>query len=59
MDIDSFLFKLKTALNYANLGERIKSIDGYLIDIHGYTLMLLAEEVPGCGALVELGSFMA
>lgn len=58
MDIDSFLFKLKTALNYANLGERIKSIDGYLIDIQGYTLMLLAEEGPGCGAIVEIGSFM-
>ena len=58
MDMDSFLYKLKIALNYMNLGERMKSIDGYLLDIQAYTLMTLAAEGPGCGAIVEIGSFM-
>jgi predicted O-methyltransferase YrrM len=58
MDIDSFLFKLKTALTYMDLGERITSIDGHLLDIQGYTLMLLAAEGSGVGAIVEIGSFM-
>ncbi len=38
MDIDSFPFKLKIALNYMNLGERMKSIDGYLLDIQAIPL---------------------
>lgn len=58
MDIDSFLFKLKTVLTYMDLGERLKPVGGYLLEIQGYTLMLLASEGPGCGAIVELGSFM-
>lgn len=58
MDYDSFLFKLKTVLTYMEIGDRMKPVDGYLLDIHAYTLMTLANEGPGSGAIVEIGSFM-
>lgn len=58
MDYDSFLFKLKTVLTYMDIGERMGTVGGYLLDIQAYTLMTLASEGPGCGAIVEIGSFM-
>ncbi len=58
MDYDSFLFKLKIALTYMDIGDRMKPVDGYLLDIHAFTLMTLANEGPGNGAIVEIGSFM-
>lgn len=58
MDADIFLYKLKSVLTYLDLAQRIENVEGYLLDIQAYTLMLLANEGPGLGAIVEIGSFM-
>ena len=57
MDSDNFLNKLKTILTYLDLAERIEQIEGFLLDIQAFALMILANEGPGCGAIVEIGSF--
>lgn len=58
MDADIFLYKLKTILTYLDLAQRTSEIEGYLLDIHAYILMILANEGPGSGVIVEIGSFM-
>lgn len=58
MDADIFLYKLKTILTYMDLADRIEEVEGFLLDIQAYTLMLLANEGPGLGVIVEIGSYM-
>lgn len=58
MDSDSFVYKLKTVLTYMDLSDRLKTVGGFLLEIQGFTLMTLANEGPGAGAIVEIGSFM-
>lgn len=57
MDSDVFLYKLKTILTYLDLADRLKEVDGFLLDIQAYTLMILANEGPGLGVIVEIGSY--
>lgn len=57
MDSDNFLNKLKTILTYLDLSDRLGEVDGFLLDIQAFALMTLANEGPGCGAIVEIGSF--
>ncbi|MBI2424335.1 MAG: class I SAM-dependent methyltransferase [Candidatus Hydrogenedentes bacterium] len=58
MSIDWALIRLKATAEYLQLVEEIKPVQGFLLDLQGYTLMLLAEEGPGAGSIVEIGSFM-
>lgn len=58
MDSDNFLYKLKTILSYNDLCDLIRGVDGFLLDIQAYALMTLANEGPGAGVIVEIGSYM-
>ncbi len=49
---------LRAAWEFAACAERLGSIRGYLADIEGFALMLLARSGPGQGAVVEIGSFL-
>ncbi len=49
--------QLITVEGYVQHCLRFGEIDGFLDDIQGYTLMLLAEQGPAAGAIVEIGSF--
>ncbi|MBI3462517.1 MAG: class I SAM-dependent methyltransferase [Planctomycetes bacterium] len=40
------------------LQKKFASIQGWLDDVEGYALLLLAAEGPGVGAIVEIGSYM-
>jgi len=57
MDAENFLYKLKSILAFQDLSDRLREVEGYLLDIQAYALMALANEGPGCGAIVEIGSF--
>lgn len=57
MDADNFLTKLKTILTYLDLSDRLSTVEGFLLDIQAFALMNLANEGPGCGAIVEIGSY--
>lgn len=43
---------------YLILSERFGKIEGFLHDLEGYALMMLAEKAEGVGEIVEIGSFM-
>ena len=58
MSIDWALIRLKATAEYLHLVEELKPVQGFLLDLQGYTLLLLAEEGPGAGCIVEIGSFM-
>lgn len=46
------------AANYVQFSRKFEDIDGFLSDLQGYTLMLLADQGPAVGAIVEIGSFV-
>ncbi|GMV93086.1 MAG: hypothetical protein AMXMBFR82_28640 [Candidatus Hydrogenedentota bacterium] len=51
------MFRLRTALEFHQMSIRTRDIDGWLDDMQGYVLSLMAEQGPGVGAVVEIGSF--
>ena len=55
--MDELSVRLSTASEYVLLSEVLKRINGFLLDIEGYTLYLLARLGAGEGAIVEIGSF--
>lgn len=58
MDCDVLTSKVKAILNCHALVERLKQVEGHLLDIEAYTLMAMAQDGPATGVLVEIGSFM-
>ena len=56
--MEEILFQLKIVVEYLGLAQRLGQIPGYLHDMQGYALMLLAAHGPGDGEIVEIGSFM-
>ncbi len=53
----TLMYRLRTALEFYQMSIRIREIDGWLDDMQGYVLALMAEQGPGVGAIVEIGSF--
>jgi predicted O-methyltransferase YrrM len=56
--LDAVLGRLGAAAEYAALAERLAAIEGFLHPLEGYALLLLAEQGPGAGSVVEIGSYM-
>ena len=54
----ALLSQLKSAADFAELQASLSPVQGYLHEIEGYTLLLLAEQGGGIGRIVEIGSFM-
>lgn len=51
------LFKsIATVGEYLNISQQLSNVQGFLTDLEGFTLMKLAAEGPGQGAIVEIGS---
>lgn len=53
----TLMFRLRTALEFYQMSIRTRDIDGWLDDMQGFVLSLMAEQGPGVGAIVEIGSF--
>ena len=54
---DAIMYRLHTVFEYYEHTVAISELEGWLTDIQGFTLMVLAEQGPGLGAIVEIGSF--
>jgi predicted O-methyltransferase YrrM len=57
MNIDSIMYRLRLVFDYYEMSVFQEKVGGFLFDIQGYALMTLAEQGPGVGEIVELGSF--
>jgi len=57
MEIDSIMYRLRLVFDYYEMTLFHQNVGGYLTDMQGYTLMVLAEQGPGVGEIVEVGSF--
>ena len=55
---ESIFNSLKQLDDYLSWESKLKNVFGYLEDVEGYALKLLAEKGPGYGEIVEIGSFM-
>jgi len=58
MDYDGLKYSLKAIATCVDDARLLEGVGGYLHDIQGYTLMKMACDGPGSGAIVEIGSFM-
>ena len=54
---NALFYQLNTVVEFARMSVAVIDIEGYLEPAEGYALMLLAEQGPGLGHIVELGSF--
>lgn len=54
---DPIMYRLHTVFEYYENEVLISKLEGYLSEVQGFTLMVLAEQGPGAGAIVEIGSF--
>ena len=54
---DAVLYRLHSVFEYYESTVAISQLEGWLTDIQGFALMVLAEQGPGLGTIVELGSF--
>lgn len=50
--------RLGSLVDFARCSQRFGGIQGYLHDLEGYSLMLLAEHADAEGVALEIGSFM-
>lgn len=57
MSMDWLLIRIKACVEYVHYTQEFAGVKGFLIDLQGYLLMLLAEQGPGAGEIVEIGSF--
>lgn len=58
IQLSEFLIhRLRVIADFLEASESFGKIEGYLHPLEGYTLMKLAAEGPGSGAIVEIGSF--
>lgn len=51
-------FDVKVVADYTKLQHKLNHIEGFINPIEGFTLLKLAEEGPGAGAIVEIGSLI-
>jgi predicted O-methyltransferase YrrM len=58
MNLRVFLGRMADVANFDRLRNLFGPVPGYLYDVEGYLLHLLAAEGPASGAIVEIGSFM-
>jgi tetratricopeptide (TPR) repeat protein len=56
--IPRFLNTLSTIAEFLECQRRFAGVEGFLADLEGYTLLHLAADGPGLGAIVEIGSFL-
>lgn len=54
---DAIMYRLRNVFEFYEQSVAISELEGWLSDIQGFTLMVLAEQGPGIGAIVEIGSF--
>jgi predicted O-methyltransferase YrrM len=58
MNVERMTERLSTVYEYIDLAGHLMEIPGYLNSYHGFALMTVAEEGPGQGAVVEIGSYL-
>lgn len=58
MNVKRMTDRIQTVYEYIGHAEQIMQVPGYLHSFHGFALMTVAEEGPGQGAVVEIGSYM-
>jgi predicted O-methyltransferase YrrM len=58
MTADSITFPLRNIVDFLTWQHRFREVPGYLHDLEGHALMLLAGGGGGVGAIVEIGSFL-
>ncbi len=58
MSIESINEKLHAVAQCAHTATELKDVEGFLSSFEGYSLYLLAQDGPGTGSIVEIGSFM-
>ena len=54
---DPIMYRLHTVFEYYENEVVMSKLEGFLYEMQGFTLMVLAEQGPGAGAIVEIGSF--
>ena len=54
---ESTISRLQITSEFCRISGDHHPIEGFLSDLQGYALMLLAEQGPGSGVIVEIGSF--
>ena len=54
---DPIMYRLHTVFEYYEHEVAISKLEGYLFEMQGFALMVLAEQGPAAGAIVEIGSF--
>jgi predicted O-methyltransferase YrrM len=52
------LGRLAVANDFVSIIDRLNSIEGFLMPLEGYALLLMAQHGPGIGAVVEIGSYL-
>ncbi len=57
MDYDALKCNLKAIATFLDDASLLTSVEGYLLEIQGFTLTKMASDGPGVGAIVEIGSF--
>lgn len=57
MSLDWITVRLRTVVDFLEVNLQADLIPGYLHEVQGYALMILAESGPGVGGIVEIGSF--
>ena len=57
MSLDQIESAMRVAADYWLLSDKFAALEGFLDPIEGYALLLLAENGPGQGCIVEIGSF--
>lgn len=53
----TLMYRLRTALEFYQMSLRTQEVGGFLDDMQGFVLSLLADQGPGVGEIVEIGSF--
>lgn len=56
--MNNIFLEIKIAVEYAELQKKLEHIEGWLHPLQGFTLLKLAEEGPGVGEIVEIGSML-
>jgi predicted O-methyltransferase YrrM len=54
---DTIMYRLRNVFDFYEMTLFQQKVGGFLYDVQGYALMLLAEHGPGVGEIVEIGSF--
>jgi predicted O-methyltransferase YrrM len=56
--MEPIVSKLQSVADFLQHDAQFSQIPGFLLNVEGYLLMLLAQHGPGAGEIVEIGSFM-